>query len=49
MDSVCGHVGLVDVVVLALLVGVPFVGKCRVFDRGAGLGVPVQSQFRVLR
>jgi len=40
VESVCGHVGLVDVVVLALLVGVPFVGKCRVFDRGAGLGGP---------
>ena len=26
--------------VLVLLVGVPFVGECRVFDRGAGLGGP---------
>ena len=40
MGSVCGQVGLVGVVVLVLLVGVPFVGECRVFDRGAGLGGP---------
>ena len=40
MESVCGQVGLAGVVVLVPLVGVPFVGRCRVFDRGAGLGGP---------
>ena len=40
MASLC-QVGLVGgVVVLVPLVGVPFVGRCRVFDRGAGLGGP---------
>ena len=36
----CGQVGLAGVVVLVSLVGVPFVGRCRVFDRAAGLGGP---------
>ena len=40
MESVCSQVGLVGVVVLVLLVGVSFVGRCRVFDRGADLGGP---------
>jgi len=40
VESVCGKVELVGVVVLVPLMGVPFVGKCRVFDWGAGLGGP---------
>ena len=48
MESVCGQVGLAGVVVLVSLVGVPFVGRCRVFDRGAGLGGPSLAPVRGL-